>query len=155
MPGAVRRVLVHPDAALRRPARCVERFGPSLVALGDDLLATMYALGGLGIAAPQVDVGLRVIVVRGHTEGRGLVLVNPEIRTRSGTSYLTEGCLSVPGVHRGLARAGRVELVARDLHDQPLTLTLNGLLAHVVQHEVDHLDGVLILDRAEPGTERT
>ena len=149
MPGA-RRILTHPHEALRRKARPVERFGPSLVALGDDLLATLYACGGLGIAAPQVDVGQRVIVVRGHPEARGLVLVNPEVRARAGSSVLMEGCLSVPGAHHSIVRAGRVEVAALDVRGRPLTLPLDGLLAHVFQHEFDHLDGVLFLDRAEP-----
>lgn len=152
MPGSVRRVLIHPDDALRRKARVVDRFGPSLMALGDDLLATLYAQGGLGLAAPQVDVGQRVIVIRGHTEGRGLVLVNPEVTNRAGSSVLIEGCLSLPDVLHRMVRSGRVEVVAQDVLGRPLRLTLDGLLAHVAQHEIDHLDGVLLIDRAEPGS---
>jgi peptide deformylase len=113
---------------------------------------TMYDEVGIGLAAPQVGHSLRLLVV-GDEEGRGVqALVNPVITESGGTVTAEEGCLSLPGIFADVARAQWVKLEARDLEGRPVAITARGLRSRVFQHEIDHLDGVLFIDRLDAVT---
>jgi peptide deformylase len=147
---AVLRVRRYGDPVLRRRARAVETVTPEIRRLVDDMIETMYDEVGIGLAAPQVGVSLRLMVV-GDEEGRGSrALVNPAITAQGGKVTAEEGCLSLPGVFAPVTRAEWVTLEAQDLEGQPVAITARGLRARVFLHEIDHLDGVLFIDRLEP-----
>lgn len=142
----MRSILTIGHPLLRRRARPVEKVTGAVRRLADDLLATMYAHDGVGLAANQVGVDLRVMVA---DVGEGpVVLVNPEILGRTGEEKGVEGCLSVPGLAGEVMRAQEVRVRALDLRGEVVWLEAAGLLARVIQHEVDHLDGILFVDRA-------
>ena len=139
---------VWPDRVLRQRAEPVRDLNEELVRLARDMAETMYARGGIGLAAPQVGALWRLVTV---DVGEGLLyLVNPELLEQEGKQRGEEGCLSIPGVRLQIARSERLQLRAWDLQGRELRLEAEGLLARVLQHEVDHLNGVLILDRASP-----
>lgn len=139
---------VWPDRVLRRRAEPIRDLNEELVRLAHDMAETMYARGGIGLAAPQVGALWRLVTV---DVGEGLLyLVNPELLEQEGEQRGEEGCLSIPGVRLQIARSERLQLRAWDLQGRELRLEAEGLLARVLQHEVDHLNGVLILDRASP-----
>jgi len=145
-------VLQFPDPRLRRRAEPVEKVTDELRQLAADMLETMYDEPGIGLAAPQVGVSLRLAVVDTHWSEEGaerspLVLVNPEIVEREGRLVWTEGCLSVPDFSAEVERAERVVLRALDLEGRELVEEASGLRAVCFQHELDHLDGVLFIDR--------
>jgi len=138
------------DPVLRRRATAVETVTPDVRRLADDMIDTMYDEVGIGLAAPQVGASVRLLVV-GDEEGRGAqTLVNPTITARGGTVTAEEGCLSLPGIFAQVTRSEWVTLEAQDLDGRPIAITARGLRARVFQHEVDHLDGVLFIDRLEP-----
>ncbi|MCB9523250.1 MAG: peptide deformylase [Myxococcales bacterium] len=145
---ATRPVLTYPDARLRTVAAPVTAFDAALAELVTDLFDTMAFEGGVGIAATQIDVHLRVLVMDcGRDEPRPLVFVNPEIVARDGEIVWSEGCLSVPGARADVDRAEAVTVRFCDLQGQPQIIELAGLEAVCLQHEVDHLDGRLYIDR--------
>jgi peptide deformylase len=147
---AVRPIVLYPDPVLRRKAAPVARFDAELAELVRDLADTMVDAPGVGLAAPQLGVELRVAVVdvaAGTPESKLHVLVNPEIVAASGRESGDEGCLSVPGLTEKVDRPSRVTVVARDAHGAPLELAAEGFLARAVCHELDHLDGILFFDR--------
>jgi len=147
---AVLRVRRYGDPVLRRRARDVEAVTAEIRRLVDDMTDTMYDEVGIGLAAPQVGISLRLLVV-GDEEGRGVqALVNPAISAQGGTVTAEEGCLSLPGVFAPVTRAEWVTLQARDLEGRPVSIRARGLRARGFQHEIDHLDGVLFIDRLEP-----
>jgi peptide deformylase len=149
---AVLKVRRYGDPVLRRRAQPVETVTPDIRRLVDDMIDTMYDEVGIGLAAPQVGTSLRILVV-GDEEGRGAqVLVNPVISESGGTVTAEEGCLSLPGVFAQVTRAQWVKLDAQDLEGEPVSIAARGLRARVFQHEVDHLDGVLFIDRLDPVT---
>jgi peptide deformylase len=138
----------HP--ALARPAASVTTFDATLDRLIDDMVDTMYAAPGIGLAAPQVGVALRVCVIDlsvGKRGGELLTLVNPEFVEREGVQLEDEGCLSVPGFNATVARPARAVVKALDRTGAERVIEGTGLLARALQHEIDHLDGVLFLDR--------
>ena len=138
------------DPVLRRRATAVETVTPDTRRLVDDMIDTMYDEVGIGLAAPQVGASVRLLVV-GDEEGRGAqALVNPTITGHGGQVTAEEGCLSLPGIFAQVTRSEWVTLEAQDLDGRPITITARGLRARVFQHEVDHLDGVLFIDRLEP-----
>ena len=140
-------ILEFPDPRLRTRAVPVAGFDASLARLIDDMLETMYAAPGIGLAATQVDVHLRLIVVDvSETRSEAQVFINPEILTREGTAQSEEGCLSVPEVYEPVERAARVRVRAQDRHGAYSERELEGLLAVCVQHEMDHLEGKLFVD---------
>lgn len=156
---AVRPIVTAEDPRLRTKSKKVTRFGDSLKALIDDMFDSMYAANGLGLAAPQIGVMQRVFVIEMPAEydedgrevesARRYVLVNPEIVKRRGEEEMDEACLSVPG-YRGLVkRATQVTIKGQDLNGKAVRYRGEGLLAQAFQHELDHLDGVLYLDRLE------
>jgi peptide deformylase len=147
---AVLKVRRYGDPVLRRRAAPVESVTPEIRRLAADMVDTMYDEVGIGLAAPQVGISMRLMVV-GDEEGRGVqVLVNPAITAQGGTVTAEEGCLSLPGIFAHVTRSEWVTLQAQDLEGQPVAMTARGLRARVFQHELDHLDGVLFIDRLEP-----
>ena len=147
---AVLKVRRYGDPMLRRRATAVDTVTPDVRRLVDDMIDTMYDEVGIGLAAPQVGASMRLLVV-GDEEGRGVqALVNPAITAQGGTVTAEEGCLSLPGIFAQVTRSEWVTLEAQDLDGRPIAITARGLRARVFQHEIDHLDGVLFIDRLEP-----
>ena len=149
---AVLTVRKYGDPVLRRRAKAVETVTPELKRIIADMVDTMYDEVGLGLAAPQVGVSLRLMVV-GDDDGRDArALINPVIAEEGGEVVAEEGCLSIPGVFAPVRRAEWVRLEAQDEAGRPVSITARGLRARVFQHEMDHLDGVLFIDRLDPVT---
>ncbi len=144
---ALLQIVEYPDPRLKNLAQPVSRIDREIQKLADDMAETMYDAPGIGLAAPQVAAAQRVIVVD-ISENRNelLTLVNPEIIASSGEEEMKEGCLSVPGVLETVRRAERVKVRAQDLMGKMLELEADGLLAVCLQHEIDHLNGVLFVD---------
>jgi peptide deformylase len=139
---ALLNILRYPDPRLYKKAERVKEVDDSIRVLVRDLAETMYAAPGVGLAATQVDVHKRVIVVdASETRDQLLVLINPEIVRAEGLQYREEGCLSLPGIYESVERAERVTVRALGLDGQPFSLAAEGLRAVCIQHEVDHLDG--------------
>jgi peptide deformylase len=144
---ALRTILEFPDPRLRTRAAPVTRFDAELGRLIDDMFETMYAAPGIGLAATQIDVHKRVIVIDVSKEhDQPVTLINPEIISREGEATTEEGCLSVPGIFDEVKRAARVRVRSHDrdgkVHDQDY----DDILAVCIQHEMDHLDGKLFVD---------
>lgn len=140
-------ILQYPDPRLHQSAAAVAHFDDNLKTLVDDMTETMYAAPGIGLAATQVNVLLRVAVIDVSEEKDALqVFVNPEIISREGEIVGEEGCLSVPGVYESVARSERVRVQAQDLNGTAFELEADGLLAICLQHEIDHLDGKVFVD---------
>jgi peptide deformylase len=140
-------ILRYPDPRLYQKAEPVAEVDESLRALVRDMAETMYAAPGVGLAATQVNVHKRVVVIdRSETRDQLLVLINPEIISREGEQYCEEGCLSVPGIYEAVERAERVTVRALGLDGQPFTLAADGLLAVCIQHELNHLEGKVFVD---------
>jgi peptide deformylase len=147
---AIRDILKYPDPRLRNVAQPVGEVTPELETLIDDMAETMYASGGCGLAATQIGVDLRVFVVdtAGEDEPSDFrVFVNPEILSGEGSQVWNEGCLSFPGASEEISRAAKVTVRALDRQGKPFELEAEGLLAVAVQHELDHLNGVLMIDK--------
>lgn len=153
----IRPIVLVPDPVLRKVAEPVESFDEGLRALADDMLATMYDAPGQGLAAPQVGLGLRLFVMDvGWKEGASdpQVFVNPEIVGASEEVVMREeGCLSIPGRVSRVTRPAEVSLHWRDLDGAEREGRFEGFAATCVQHEIDHLNGILCIDREEPAPE--
>jgi len=135
---------------LHAPAAPVDAFDDGLQKLIDDMIETMYAAPGIGLAAPQIGIPRRICVIDlsvGKRGGELIALVNPEFVERDGMQLEEEGCLSVPGFNATVPRPARVVVKALNRDGTPRTVEGTGLLARALQHELDHLDGVLFLDR--------
>ena len=144
---ALLNVLRYPDARLHKTAAPVTVFDDGLKKLVADLAETMYAAPGIGLAATQIDVHKRVIVVDVSERRDSLVvLVNPEIVEANGESDIEEGCLSLPGIYELVQRAERVKVRAYDQNGNVFTLEAQGLLAVCIQHEMDHLEGKVFVE---------
>lgn len=140
-------ILHYPDPRLRHTAHPVARVDRAVQKLVDDMLETMYEAPGIGLAATQVGVTQRVLVIDLSAErNQPLCLINPEILYRDGVEETEEGCLSVPGVYDVVQRAERIRFRALNRDGKPLEQEADGLLAVCVQHEIDHLDGRLFVD---------
>jgi peptide deformylase len=147
---AVLKVRKYGDPALRRAAEPVGEVTPEIRLIIADMTETMYDEVGIGLAAPQVGIARRLIVIADE-EGRGVqALLDPAIVDRGGEMTGEEGCLSIPGVFAPVTRAAWVKVEARSVDGKPLTINARGLRARVLQHEIDHLDGVLFIDRVDP-----
>ncbi|WP_372627686.1 peptide deformylase [Arsukibacterium sp.] len=148
---AVLKVLHFPDDRLRTVAKPVASVTPEIKQLVNDMLDTMYDENGIGLAATQVDVHLRVVVIDlSEQRDEPLVLINPEIIARDGTTSYEEGCLSVPQNYASVERAETVTVKALDRNGEPFELAADGLLAICLQHELDHLVGKLFVDYLSP-----
>lgn len=144
---ALRHILHHPDPRLRVKAEPVTVFDAALVTLVDDMLETMYEAPGIGLAATQVNVHQRVIVIDVSRDGSApMHFVNPRILGRDGEEEMEEGCLSVPGIFETVRRADRITLAYQDREGNAAEMAADGLLAVCIQHEIDHLDGKLFVD---------
>jgi len=144
---AVLQVLRFPDERLRTVAKPVEQVTPEIRQIASDMLETMYAEEGVGLAATQVDIHQRIVVIDvSETRDQPLVLINPEIISKAGCEKSEEGCLSVPETRAVVDRAETVSIKALDRDGQPYTLDADGLLAICIQHELDHLQGKLFID---------
>ncbi len=140
-------ILHYPDPRLRHVARPVARVDAAVRKLVDDMLETMYQAPGIGLAATQVGVASRVVVIDLSAEkNQPLCLINPELLYCDGEEETEEGCLSVPGVYDVVRRAGHIRFRALDRDGKPFEQEAGGLLAVCVQHEIDHLDGKLFVD---------
>jgi peptide deformylase len=147
---ALRPILKYPEPRLKQVAAPVKEVTDEIRQLVDDMAETMYAAPGVGLAANQVGVLLRIFVIdiAGEDEPSALrVFINPEITDMSGTQTWEEGCLSFPGVTEEIRRAERVHVKALDRDGKPFELEADGLLAVAIQHENDHLNGVVMLDK--------
>lgn len=150
---AVREIVLHPHPILRQKAQEVTDFGRELQQLIDDMFDTLRHAAGVGLAAPQVNVPWRVLVVEyTHDEGappERYALVNPKVVYLSPeTEVGTEGCLSIPGVFGDVQRARSIIIKGQDRYGQPVTIRAHGWLARIFQHEIDHLNGILFIDKA-------
>tara|TARA_B100000575_G_scaffold286842_1_gene284184 strand:- start:786 stop:1289 length:504 start_codon:yes stop_codon:yes gene_type:complete len=140
-------ILLHPDPRLRTRAAVVSAFDATLATLAEDMLQTMYAAPGIGLAATQVNVHKQVIVIDvSENNDNPLVLVNPKLELLGAKVSGDEGCLSVPGVYERVDRSERVNVRAQDLTGAPFELSADELLAVCLQHECDHLQGKLFID---------
>jgi peptide deformylase len=144
---AIRTILEFPDQRLRTRAQPVTQFDAELGQLIDDMFETMYAAPGIGLAATQVDVHKRVLVIDvSEARNEPLVFINPEILSREGVAETEEGCLSVPGIFDEVKRAERVRVRFQDRTGAVVERDFEGVLAVCVQHEMDHLEGKLFVD---------
>jgi len=140
-------ILHYPDPRLRKPALPVETVDDSVRILVANMLETMYAAPGIGLAATQVNVQKRVVVMDiSETKDQPRAFINPTLLEREGEGEMEEGCLSVPGFYETVRRAERIRVSALDLDGEPFELEAHGLLAVCIQHEIDHLDGKLFVD---------
>ncbi len=157
----LRTIITLPDPVLRRKARPITKFDKNLQSLIDDMIDTMREAPGVGLAAPQVGIGERLVVIEyaeeAEQEGQEVkkvkpklyVLINPEIVKASEETELgVEGCLSIPGLVGEVERFSAIQVKGLNRHGQPMKVKANGWLARIFQHEIDHLDGVVFPDRA-------
>ena len=148
---AILSVRLYGDPALRRRATPVKAVTPEIEAMLDDMVESMYDHVGIGLAAPQVGIGLRMLVLdRGR--GTAQAYLNPVIVGQGGEAVAEEGCLSLPGIFADVTRSEWVVVEALDRVGAPVRERASGLLARVLQHEIDHLDGVLFIDRVDKVT---
>ncbi|RCX32898.1 peptide deformylase [Thioalbus denitrificans] len=144
-------ILHYPDPQLRLEAKPVERVDDSIRRIVDDMLETMYDAPGIGLAANQVNIQKRILVVDiSEEKNQPLCLINPEILAAEGMEQMEEGCLSVPGIYEPVERAERIRVRALDRDGNPFELDTDGLLAVCIQHEMDHLEGKLFVDYLSP-----
>jgi peptide deformylase len=152
---ALREIITLPHPTLRRKAHKVTDFGPELQTVVDDMVETMRQAPGVGLAAPQVNVPLRIVVVEYGSEEdeeapkKLYTVINPEITRPSPETVVgTEGCLSVPGIVGDVERVEALTVKGLSRRGQPITIKAKGWLARIFQHEIDHLDGIVFVDRA-------
>jgi len=144
-------ILKYPDPRLRTVAKPVAEVTDETRALIDNMFATMYAAPGIGLAATQVDVHERIIVIDISAEKDApLVLINPEITAKNGIEVTEEGCLSVPSIYEKVERAESISVQALDRNGESITIDTDGILAVCIQHEIDHLDGKVFVDYLSP-----
>ena len=144
---AILEILQYPDSRLNLPAQRVEKIDAATKKLIDDMIETMYAAPGVGLAASQVDVPKQIVVIDVSDDRSDLrVFINPEITRREGMAVNQEGCLSLPGVYDNVERAESVTVTALDRNGSRFTLNASGLLATCIQHEIDHLHGRVFVE---------
>ena len=149
---AVRNVRLETDEILRKKSRLVEVIDEKIKQLVDDMIETMHAQDGVGRAAPQVGILKRVVVIDLYDDNGPYVLINPEIIKEKGEQEVEEGCLSFPNKFAKVIRPAEVTVKALDENGKEYKLKGKGLLAQAVSHEVDHLNGILFVDKMIPGT---
>src|SRR5437667_5377860 len=145
---AIHKIITAENPILRRKAKKIHRFDPSLKKLIDDMFETMHAANGVGLAAPQIAQSIRLFVA--EYEDRKVALFNPEIIKAEGEELGSEGCLSIPGyVGENIRRATKIIVKAQDVRGKPVKIIAEGWFARILQHEIDHLDGILFVDRLD------
>ena len=143
-------IKLYPDPVLKQPAEPVTDFGPETQKLFDDMIETMYAKDGVGLAAPQVGVLKHILIVSPNMKrGEEYVICNPDIYEAKGSEIGLEGCLSLPGVSGEVSRAKVIRMRFRDRKGKAHDVEVRDFFARVVQHEKDHLDGILLIDRVD------
>jgi peptide deformylase len=150
---SILRIYHYPEAVLKVPAQKVAIFDDALRQLSQDMVETMYAAPGIGLAAPQIGISQRLIVIDCSAKDEAphlIVAVNPEIVTCSGQRCEEEGCLSLPGYYADIQRSEQVTVTFQSIHGEVGEITAEGLLAVAFQHEIDHLDGILFVDHLSP-----
>ncbi|MCF6218274.1 MAG: peptide deformylase [Gammaproteobacteria bacterium] len=148
---ALLEILTIPDPRLHKVAKPVAAITPKILSLLDDLLATMYQAPGIGLAATQVNIHQRIVVIDiSEEKNQPLILINPEIITHDGLMINEEGCLSIPGVYEDVERAENITVKALNRHDEEILLDADGLLSVCIQHEIDHLNGKVFIDHISP-----
>lgn len=144
-------ILQYPDKALRKVATPIDNIDGEVDRLVTEMLETMYEAPGIGLAATQVDVHSRLVVIDVSEESdEPLVFINPELLESEGLDEMQEGCLSIPGIYENIERASQIRVSAIDRAGNPFELDADGLLAVCIQHEIDHLDGKLFVDYLSP-----
>ncbi|MCO5215844.1 MAG: peptide deformylase [Thermomicrobiales bacterium] len=152
---AILPIVKDPNPILRKKAVKLRKADAGLAKLADDMFETMLVAPGVGLAAPQIGKSIRLVVIHvpedeeDGTEEVSLKLINPEIIKASGEQYGAEGCLSLPGIAGNVRRAFQVTVKAIDTDNKPVRIKAEGYLAVVLQHEIDHLDGIMFTDRIE------
>lgn len=146
---SIRIIVKDPDPVLREVAKEVTKFNPNLKKLLKDMAETMYDAEGVGLAAPQIGISKRVIVVDVGDENGLVEMVNPVIVEQDGEQVGPEGCLSIPNLNGDVRRADRIVVTGQDSSGQSFTMEAKGYLARAFQHEIDHLNGILFTDLAE------
>ena len=148
--GRIHEVVKYPDPVLARRGEEVTAFNDELKTLVDEMFESMYAAQGIGLAAPQIAISKRITVIDvsfGKNAKDRIALINPEIIEATGKQVEEEGCLSLPDIREKVVRAERVKVRAQDVHGAPFEVEGDELLARALQHEIDHLDGILFIDR--------
>lgn len=147
---ALLKVRHYPDPVLKKKAETLTEFGPKEQKLFDDMIDTMHVEDGVGLAAPQIGVSKRILIACPTAKpGEEFVVVNPEILESSGREIGPEGCLSLPGITGDVARFKKIKLRYQDRTGQVITAEIRDFFARVIQHEMDHLDGILLVDRVD------
>jgi len=145
---AIHKVITAENPILRRKAKKIHRFDPSIQKLAEDMFETMHAARGVGLAAPQIAQSIRIFVA--EFEDHKVAMVNPEIVKAEGEALGTEGCLSIPGyIGENILRAEKSVVKGQDVRGKSIKVNAEGWFARVLQHEIDHLDGILFLDRLD------
>src|SRR6266568_3557075 len=151
---AIRKIITSENPILRQKAKKIHRFDPSLQKLVDDMFETMHVAHGVGLAAPQIAQSIRVFVAEYEDPETNahykVAMFNPEIVKAEGEELGTEGCLSIPGyVGENIRRATKIQVKGQDVRGKAIKVNAEGWFARVLQHEIDHLDGILFLDRLD------
>jgi peptide deformylase len=151
---AIRKIITTENPILRKKAKKVHHFDPSLQKLIDDMFETMHEANGIGLAAPQIALSIRLFVAEFEEPEGGphykVAVFNPEIVKAEGEELGTEGCLSIPGyVGDNIRRAAKVLVKGQDVRGRQIRISAEGWFARILQHEIDHLDGILFLDRLD------
>jgi peptide deformylase len=151
---SIRRIITVENPILRKKAKKVHRFDSSLPKLIDDMFETMHAANGVGLAAPQIALSIRLLVAEFEDEETGkhhkLAIFNPEIVKQEGEELGTEGCLSIPGfAGDNIRRAAKISVKGQDVHGKAIKVNAEGWWARILQHEIDHLEGILFPDRLD------
>ena len=145
---AIHKVITAENPILRRKAKKIHRFDPSIQKLAEDMFETMHAARGVGLAAPQIAQSIRIFVA--EFEDHKVAMVNPEIVKAEGEVLGIEGCLSIPGyIGENIRRAEKIVVKGQDVRGKSIKVNAEGWFARVLQHEIDHLDGILFLDRLD------
>jgi peptide deformylase len=149
---ALKEIKIYPDPVLRKTATKIDNMSDEIVALSDDMIETMRLANGAGLAANQVGVALRLIVIDEHVskDGKAIVLINPEVLYTESEEASEEGCLSVPKFFEFVRRPKRVRVRAVDLRGEVMEIDCEDQLARALQHEIDHLNGILFVDHLSP-----
>ncbi|MFI4956273.1 MAG: peptide deformylase [Gammaproteobacteria bacterium] len=144
-------VLIYPDKRLLKPAQPIEQIDDTIRDIAKNMIETMYTEEGIGLAAPQVGISLRLMTVDlSEEKNQPQVLINPVITERTGEVQSKEGCLSFPDLYIEVPRAEKIHIDATCLDGKPIHIEADGLLSRCLQHEVDHLDGIVFVDRLSP-----
>jgi len=147
---ALLKIRTFPDPLLKKKADPLDQFGPKEQKLFEDMIETMYEEDGVGLAAPQIGVSRRVLIASPTmTRGEEYVLVNPEILEARGHELGMEGCLSLPGISGEIPRARWIRFRAQDRNGKTIEMEIRDFFARIIQHEVDHLNGILLIDRVD------